>query len=65
MLCACMPIPPAVLDIRAQSFMVLKIPSIESSSIPIKKHDDNCCIFNPLLNKVGVACVYVPVDKFL
>ena len=60
-----MPIPPAVLDISAQSLIVLKIPSIESSSIPIKKHEESCCIFSPLLNNVGVACVYIPVDKLL
>ena len=56
-LCACKPMPPAVLDIKAQSLIVLKIPSIESSSIPMRKQDDNCCIFRPLLNRVGVACV--------
>ncbi len=56
-------IPPAVFDISAQSFIVLKIPSIESSSIPIKKQEDNCCIFRPLLNKVGVACVIYLLDS--
>ena len=50
-----MPIPPAVLDINAQSFNVLNIPSIESSSMLIRKQEESCCILRPLLNKVGVA----------
>ena len=62
---ACIPMPPAVLEIRAQSLIVLKIPSIESSSMLIKKQDDNCCILSPLLNNVGVAWVYIPLDRVL
>ena len=55
-----MPIPPAVLEIMAQSFIVLKIPSMESSSIPIKKHEDiavGYIIGSNILNITAVLCI--------
>ena len=41
------PIPPAPFEMSAQRFNVSKIPSIESSTIVIKKQDASCCFANP------------------
>ena len=51
------PMPPALLEICAQSERVSKMPSIESSFIASRKHDDICGAGVPALNIVGVACV--------
>ena len=56
------PIPPAPFEIRAHRFRVSKMPSIESSTIVIKKQDANCCLARPAWNKVGVAWVYCKRD---
>jgi hypothetical protein len=48
-------IPPPCLLISEESRRVLKMPLIESSSIYIRKQDDNCGYFKPELNKVGDA----------
>ena len=47
----------ADLEICAQSLSVSKMPSIESSFIERRKHDDICGVGVPALNIVGVACV--------
>ena len=49
--------PPADLEIWAHRLNVSKIPSIESSFIESRKHDDICGAGVPALNIVGVACV--------
>ena len=46
---------PECCEIIAQSFNVLYIPITESSSIDNKKQLENCCLFVPELNNVGVA----------
>ena len=56
-LCTWSPIPPAHFDIRAQSWIVLKMPSMESSFIASRKHEEHCEFFVPALKSVGVACV--------
>src|SRR4051812_1152643 len=56
-LCMLRPIPPALCDIFAVCFRVSYIPSMLSSFMVNKKHDDICGFGVPALNKVGVACV--------
>ena len=60
----CKPIPPAHFEIIAQSLRVAKIPSILSSFIANKKHDDNCGRLVAALNSVGVACVKYFLDIY-
>ena len=55
--CTCIPIPPANFEIIAHSFTVSKIFSIESPFTDNRKHELNCGLGVPALNKVGVACV--------
>ena len=57
MLVADSPIPPAHFEICAHSFSVSKMPSMESSFMHSRKHDDICGEGVPALNIVGVACV--------
>ena len=57
MLVAERPMPPADLEIWAHSLSVSKMPSIESSFIARRKHDDICGCGVPALNIVGVAWV--------
>jgi hypothetical protein len=42
---------------NAQSDNVLHIPSMESSMLGNKKHEDNCGLQVPALKRVGDACV--------
>src|SRR4030081_3302100 len=51
------PIPPALCDILAVCFNVSYIPSMLSSFMVNKKHDDICGFGVPALKSVGVACV--------
>ena len=48
-------IPPPCFEIKADYFNVSYIPSIESCSVDIKKHEDNYGNFNPELKSVGDA----------
>ena len=49
--------PPANLEMAAQSLRVSKMPSIESDFMVSRKHDDICGRGVPALKSVGVACV--------
>eukprot|EP00955_Chlamydomonas_euryale_P118130 366520-Chlamydomonas_euryale.AAC.6 len=51
------PIPPADFEIVAHSLSVSKMPSMESSFMRSRKHDDSCGRGVPELNSVGLACV--------
>ena len=56
------PIPPANLLILAHWWMVSKIPSMLSSFIARRKHEESCGLGVPALKRVGVAWVYFRVD---
>lgn len=62
-LCIDSPMPPANLEMDAQSFRVSKMPSIESSFTVSRKQLLICGLLVPALNSVGVACVMRPSES--
>ena len=56
-LCTETPMPPALLEILAQSESDSKMPTMESSFIWVRKQDDSCGVGVAALKRVGVAWV--------
>ena len=59
-----MPIPPPYLLILAHLVTASKMPSMLSSSTPVRKQDASCWRLSPALNSVGEACVNLPVLRY-